>query len=136
MDPSEFLLRSYNGEFKTKDTFEQRAKCLPVLNTAVEEHLLADQGEGAFKFTHDQILQSFSTKDPSTTLGILLLSLYWRHPVKKSWALFSGLKLLKTSNKQLSEQCRAIMVKLNSQAAKMAYQKSAFYSLLTIHALQ
>lgn len=107
------------------------------LQITVAAGLLDDQGDGHYKFAHDQIYQSFlgmEGKDEGTTvcneklaLGYLLHALFRLHPKLKDWALFGALQLLRDSYPDLNEESQMSLVEKNLLATQKASKKSAYH---------
>lgn len=108
------------------------------LHSAVNASLVDDQGQGRFKFAHDQILQSCLTmtgslpqealEEENLVVGRILLSLFRRKSRKSSseWALFAALQALNKCCPNLSKESQMILVMDNCLAAQTAFKKSAF----------
>lgn len=105
------------------------------LQVAVDARLIDDQGDGRFKFSHDQILQSFLAmtsaiehkEKEDLKLGQILLSLFRMDRKANEWALFAGLKALRPCHANLPPKFQTSLIVDNCLAAKMAFKKSAFY---------
>ena len=131
--------KSITDELTFEVSQECRAKIKNHLEIAVGVGLLDSLGNGNYKFSHDQVLQSFlemksserCAENEGIVLGYILNALFRLHPNSKAWALFGALQALEDYYPNLSPENQMSLVKMNLLAAKKAAKKSAFHDAAT-----